>query len=270
LIENVKIKHSFNAGDLISIMAGLRQLYCNTGRKIEIYQRLNLPAFYYEGQVNSTFDGKGVSVCMNEQMFYMLKPLMESQEYVSSFNIWKGEKVDLDYDLCRDSRAVPMPNGLLHVWSEALFPETTANLSISWLRVEEYSIKKDFYKDKIIINRSHRYQNPYITYFFLKEHQDRIIFSGTDSEHEDFCTKFDLQIGKLHVDNFYQLAQIISWCKFGIYNQSMNFHLANAMHTPRILELCGAFPNTFNYGANGRHFYHQSALQYHYHQLLNK
>lgn len=266
----IKIKHSYNAGDLLIIMPGLRQLYRDTGNKIKIYQQINLPAFYYEGQLNSTIDIKGDSVCMNEYLFEMLKPLIEAQEYIYSFEIWEGQEVDLNYDLTRDSRSVPAPNGLLSVWSEAIFPETSTDLSEAWIKCHYGPTRKKYYEDKIIINRTQRYQNPYISYYFLKEYQDKIIFSGTDVEHEDFCTNFNLEIKKLYVFNFYELAEIISCCKFGIYNQSFNFHLADSLKTQRILELCPQFANTFCLGANGRQFYHQSALEFHFKKLLNK
>ena len=83
--EYIKIKHSFNAGDLISILPGLRQLYRNTGKKVKIFQRLDLGAFFYPNQINSTTDNSDMPVCMNKRLFYMLKPLIEAQEYIESF-----------------------------------------------------------------------------------------------------------------------------------------------------------------------------------------
>lgn len=268
--EYIKVKHSYNAGDAIVLMCGLKQLWKDTGKKIQLFQRLDLPAFFYDGQVNSTTDANGQSVCMNQNMYSMIRPLIESQEYISSFDIWEGQDVDLTMDITRDSRSIPMPNSPLSVWNEALFPQFSTDLSVAWLKVENQSEKKGYYKDKIIINRSQRYNNPYVTFYFLKEHEDKILFSGTEAEHSFFCTQWGLKLEKITVDNFYQLAQIISWCKFGIYNQSMHFHISDALKKPRILELCGQFANTFVTGANGMQFYHESALQYHFHKLLNK
>ncbi len=251
-------------------MAGLRRLSIDTGKKIKLFQRLGLPAFYYDGQTNSTVDKDGVSVCMNEQLFSMLKPLIEAQNYIHSFEIWEGQEVDLDCDKTRDSRAIPMPYGTLHSWNEAVFPQFATDLSEAWLKVEQESIKKEYYQDKIIINRTQRYVNPYVTFYFLKEHEDKVLFSGTDAEHSWFCSQWGLKLEKITVDNFYQLAQIISWCKFGIYNQSMHFHLSDAMKRPRILELCGQFANTFITGKNGHQFYHENSLQETFHKLLKQ
>jgi hypothetical protein len=207
---------------------------------------------------------------MNEQMFYMLKPLIEWQPYIESFNIWKGEEVDLNYDLTRDSKSIPMPAGTVHAWYEAVFPQTSTDLSMRWIEVESNSIVAEKYKNKVLINRSQRYQNPYNTFYFLKKYESQLLFSGTETEHQNFCSTWNLEIEHLKVDNFYQLAQVIKWCKFGIFNQSLNFHIADAMKTPRVLELCAAFPNTFITGANGYQFYRQAALEFYVDKLINQ
>lgn len=267
--EFIKIRHSYNAGDLVGSMAGLQQVYNQTGKNIKVFQRLDLPSYYFDGQINSTIDKDGNSVCMNKQMFNMLKPLIESQFYIESFEVWQGEEVDLDYDLTRDTKSIPMPSGTIHSWYQAVFPETSTDLSLKWLEVSE-SIVSDKYRNKILVNRSMRYQNPYITYYFLKQYENDILFSGTDAEYHHFCNQWNLSIEKLQIDNFYQLAQVIKWCKFGVYNQSMTFHISDAQKTPRILELCAPFPNTFITGANGYQFYRQQALEFYVNKLMKQ
>jgi len=266
--DTIKVKHSFNCGDLVTILYGLRSLYRKTSKKIVIFQRLNLLAQYYVGNVISTTNSNGDSVSMNLDLFNRMKPLIESQEYIAGMEIWEGQEVDFDYDQTRDSRSIPMPNGLLQTWGEAVFPQTSANLAEQVLFVE--SLVDSIYKNKIIINRTQRYTNPYITYYFLKNFQDKCIFSGTEIEHKDFCDKFNLDIEYLKTDNFYQLAQIVQSCKFGVYNQSLHFHIADGLKTKRVLELCQPYPNTFCMGANGYHAYRQQALEYYFETLLNE
>jgi len=266
----ISVKHSFNCGDLITILPGLRQISRETGKKIAIYQRLYFPAFYYVNSIINTRDDDGNSVCMNHDLFYRLKPLIESQDYIASFEIWDGQPIELDFDITRDSKSIPMPSGLIHSWGEAIFPQMATDLSEKWLSVESQSIKKDYYKDKVIINRTHRYYNPYNTFFFLGKYQDKILFSGTELEHIDFCKQWNLEIEYIKTDNFYQLAQIISWCKFGIFNQSLHWHIADALKTKRILELCPQFPNTFVTGANGYQFYQQKSLEFSFQKLISE
>lgn len=261
------IKHSFNAGDLIVLLPGIRHLYKETGKKTRVYQRLNLGAFYYEGAVHP-IESEGKPVCMNQRIFDMMKPLIESQEYIESFRVWQGEEVEFDIDLTRDSKWIPMPAGLIHHWAWALVPAMACDLSEKWL--DANNIDFPDYMNKIIINRTERYTNPYISYFFLKEHEDKLIFSGTEHEHAEFCKQNNLQIPRLIVKDFLELAQAIGSCRFFIGNQSLNWHLADSQKMPRILELCPQFPNTFPTGANGYTFYHQKSLQYYFNERLNE
>lgn len=263
---SIAIKHSYNCGDLVAALPGLRQLYRDTGKKIKVYQRLNLPSFYYHNQINSTVDDKNESVCMNQRLFDMMKPLIEEQDYIESFEVWEGQKVDLDYDLSRDTKSVPMPAGLLHTYSESVFPQTSTDLSVQWLLVEPNFL----YLDKVIINRTQRYVNPYVTFFFLKDYENQLVFSGTETEHEDFCKQNKLNIDRLDVKDFLELASIISCCRFGIFNQSLNFHISDGLKTPRILEVCAAFPNTFATGKNGYHAFGQAAMEFHVKKLISQ
>lgn len=266
--NSIRLKHSFNAGDLIILLPGLQHIYRTTGRKSIIYQRLNLEAFYDVGLIHPT-QHKGIDVCMNEEMFSRLRPLVEYQDYIEKVEIWTGQPFDWDIDNSRDARVIPMPAGLIHTWAWAHFPDMSCDLSMKWINAPLQSIKKDNYTDKILINRTQRYTNPYITYFFLKHYQDRLLFSGTETEWRLFNEEWGLEIERVETDNFLQLAQIIQWCKGGIYNQSLHFHIADALKTPRILELCTAFPNTFPIGANGHGFYKQKSLELYFDKLIN-
>lgn len=264
-MQPITVKFSFNPGDLIAALAGLHHLSTVTKRKILIYQRLNLPAFYYEGATHPTVDSEGQNVCMNEDVFYMMRPLLIGQHYIDGYEIWEGQKVDYDFDATRDSRVVPMPYGMIHSWNSAIFPELSCDLSTPWLRLTGFT---SVTSGKILINRTHRYTNPYISYYFLKDHQDKLMFSGTAKEHEDFCKQWKLDIPRLIVNNFSILAASIYCCRAIVCNQSFNFHLADAMKSKRILEMCAPFPNTFVTGANGHQFYHQKALEFYFNKLL--
>lgn len=252
------------------MLPGLQAYYERMGKKALIYQGIDFPAHYYDGAYSPIRNSEGQQVCMNAELFARLKPLLESQPYIERFEKWEGQSVWYDMDQTRDSRFIPLPAGLLHYWVFAVFPELSCDLSRPWIHVTERSVAKDRFADKILINRTHRYTNPYISYYFLKDYQDRLLFTGTEDEYQTFCNQFNLEIEHLKTDDFLQLAQIIKWCKGGIYNQSLTFHLADAMKTPRILELCRQFPNTFPTGANGHAFYHQEALEYHFNQIINK
>lgn len=273
--EYFKVKHSYNGGDLIALLPGIQYFSKKTGKKAIIYQRLDFPAYYYDGAAISVKNEEGHSVSFNRYMFDMIKPLLIEQDYIQDFVEWKGEEVDFDMDTTRDSRLIPMPAGHIHHWAWAIYPELECDLSQQWINSvkgfygeEHYFWVK--YRHKIIINRTERYQNPYITYYFLKDYQDDVVFAGTMDEYKAFCKQWDLKINYLDIKNFLELAQAIKSSKGFIGNQSFCWHLADAQKKIRVLELCPQFPNTFPTGANGYAFYHQKSLEYHFHKLLNQ
>lgn len=264
--EYITIKHSYNAGDLIALMAGLKKLHEKFNKKVIIYQVLDFPAFYYTGAVSPITDEKGYQVCMNHDVYERLKPLIEYQDYIKSFLIFKGEKIDFDIDLTRDSKLIPMPAGLLHHYAFSVFPEMSCDLSKPWISVPDENLEPI---NKFIVNRTQRYTNAYINYYFLKKHESDFIFLGLESERDIFCKAFDLNLQTIKTKNFLQLALIMKNFKGGLYNQSFLWHLADSMKLPRILELCPQFPNTFPTGANGFAFYNQKAGEYFVHKMIS-
>lgn len=297
----ITFKHSFNSGDLITVLPGIKHLYEKTGQKAIIYQRLDLPADYGHNDTHPVRSEDGRQVCMNRSMFDMMRPLIEAQEYVERFEIWEGQEVAFDYDLTRQDSRMPLPGGSIHKWPSLIFPQLECDLDKPWIQVrnpEKYqrpdgmleagcisigngkwteNVCNETYPiGQIVINRTARYRNPYISYYFLKEYTNRIVFVGTKHECDSFCKEWGLgcdswnYIYRLSVNDFYKVAQAIKGCKLFIGNQSFAWHLADSMKVPRILEVCTAYPNTFPTGPNGYSFVTQGALEYFFNQLLNE
>lgn len=272
-MQPLTAKNSFNSGDLITVLCGLNHVFKTKGFKTKLYQQIGLKAFYYEGATHPV-QINGEQVCMNADMFCMLQPLIESQEYIQSFEVWEGQKTDIDFDVSRDRKAIPMPSGNIHHYAFFIAPELQCDLSKEWLTVYPLGAAKTNkgeinITDKVIVNRTQRYQNPFIEYYFLKQYEDKIAFSGTQDEYKDFCEKYKLDIPHIQVKDFLELARLIYSSKGIICNQSFNYHLADAMKVPRILEVCSAFPNCFPTGKNGYAFLYQQALELYTHKLIN-
>jgi hypothetical protein len=255
-MKKITFKHTANSGDLIASLAGIKKICNDREAKAVIYQRLNVPGVYYEGATHPVKNESGVEVMMNENMFIMIRELLISQDYIEDVFIWEGQKVDFDLDNIRE-HFVNMPYGSIQRWYFYVYPQMTCDLSIPWISVGN----DDTYKDKILINRTHRYFNPKIAYYFLKEY-DNLLFIGTNEEHLLFCKEWKLSIPKLDVNDFYELAVAINSCKFIICNQSMCYNIAEALKSPRILELCAFAPNCIPHGKDGYDFFHQPSLEY--------
>lgn len=247
--------HPFKAGDLLTLLPGIKHVYDTTGSKGKIYQRIGMPAY---------FDGDDEQ-CMTLNTFNALKPLVEYQDYVESFDVWNGEKVDVDTTPSRDSRVVPLPNGSIHHWVWFIVPEMQCDLFIPWIDVEP----QHSFEGCIVINRTARYRNPYVTYFFLKDYESKLVFVGTSDEHIAFCNEFKLKMPMLS-GNFLTAARAIKDSKFFLGNQSACWHIADGMKHPRLLECSTTYPNTYPTGNNGYVFLHQKTLELQFRKLAEQ
>lgn len=262
-MDFITFKHSFNSGDLITVLPGIKHICEKNNTKAIVYQRLNLPADYGHNDPHPiAFEGK--PVCMNRYMFNMIKPLIESQEYIERFEIWEGQQVQFDYDKTRQSSQMPLPGGDIHKWPSLIYPQLECPLDGPWIDAPASGSN-----GHIVINLTERYRNPYISYFFLKENQGDCIFVGNPNEANKFNNQWGLNIWHKPVGDFMMLAKIINGCRFFIGNQSFCWHLADAMKVPRILEVCARYPNTFPTGPDGYSFITQEALEFRFHKLLN-
>lgn len=268
-MENLTFKHSFNSGDLITVLPGIKHMYEQTGFKAIVYQRIGLPADYGHNDPHPVKSEDGRHVCMNMEMFKMMKPLIEAQEYIERFEIWEGQEVQFDYDKTRQSSQMPLPGGDIHKWPSLIYPQLECQLDDRWIKIPKRLIEFK-YHDMIYINLTERYRNPYINYYFLRTHENICRFLGTEKEHEIFCNQWGLNIRHLESDNFLFLAKMMTGCRFFIGNQSLCWHIADAMKVPRILEVCAQYPNTFPTGKNGRSFILQESLEFLFHKFLNE
>lgn len=267
------VKHLANLGDLVATMAAVKKYYDVTKRKVTICQVVNTPAAYYQGATHPTVSESGVQVCVNNSMFEMVKPLIESQYYIHGFEKYEGQKIDLDFDVIRGKTFVNLPHGMIQSWIMFAFPDLACDLSKEWISLDgktPKNINKQV-KGKIILNFTERYRNHITDYFFLKKYIPELVFAGTEREHFLFCNQWQLTIPRLEISNFLEYAYAIKACRFFMGNQSFGWNLAEAMKTPRILELCQYAPNCMPFvGENSYGFYHQVGAEYYWRKLCNE
>lgn len=268
-----RIKHSTNPGDLVAAMAAVKKFYDVTKRKVIVSQSTTMLAQYYQGAVHPTVNSDGQNVCCNDAMWEMLKPLIESQPYVHSFEKYSGQKIDLDFDVIRGRTFVNMPQGAIQAWITYAFPDLAFDLSKAWINLDgkcPLGIKKQV-SGKIIINLTERYRNTVLDYFFLKNYAPDLIFAGTEREHWIFCNTWQLNIPRLEVKNFLELGYALKESRFMLGNQSLSWNLAESMKTPRILEVCSYAQNCQPLvGENSFGYFHQVGAEYYFKVLYNK
>ena len=268
-----RVKHSVNLGDLYAAMGCLKKYHDITQRKLIVSQVVGTIAAYYPGAEHPTKNADGVAVCMNDQMWDMVKPLIESQDYIHSFEKYEGQKIDLDFDTIRGRTNVNLPHGALQNWLSFAYPDLAFDISKPWIFLNgdcPPKIKQQV-QGKVIINFTERYRNHLMDYFFLKNYMPDLIFSGTEKEYWLFCNKWQLTIPRLEIDNFLELGYALKESKFLLSNQSMLWNLAEAIKTPRILEVCTFAENCIvNIGEDSYGYFYQTGVEYYFRVLYNK
>jgi hypothetical protein len=285
-LKPIRVKHMANIGDSISVMAGLKRYYEITGKKIIFCQFVDVPAHYYNGATHPTLDSTGAFVMVNQDMFNMLRPLLLSQEYIHDVEVYNGQPINIDLDVIRKKIFVNLPHQAIQQWIFMAYPDLAADLSVPWIDIGEVDISDCYLQyrslvttylqiddlfDKIIINFTERYRNHTIDYYFLKKYKNNLIFAGTDKEYQLFCDRWELDIPRLVVNDFLQLAFIIKNAKFLLSNQSFQWNLSSAMRTPHILELCEFAANCQCFFAPKSYgFLHQAGVKYYVELLMGK
>lgn len=268
-----RIKHFANIGDIIAVMPAVKRYWEVTKRKVIFSQVVGQQAQYYPGAVHPTVNEMGQNVCVNQAMFDMIKPLIESQPYIQQFEKYEGQKVDIDFDVIRGKTFVGLPNLMLQSWVFFAFPDLACDLSKSWIElpeVEDHPIKEQV-RGKVIINFTERYRSEPIDYFFLKNYSSDLVFAGTEREYWLFCNNFQLNIPRLEVKDFLEYAYAIKYSRFFLGNQSFGWNVAQAMGKPRIAELCRFAPNVQpNVGEESYGFFHQVGAEYYFRVLYNR
>jgi len=267
-----RVKHSVNLGDLYAAMGALKKYHDITKRKLIVSQVVGTIAAYYPGAEHPTKNAEGQPVCMNDQMWEMVKPLIESQEYVHSFEKYEGQVIDLDLDVIRGKTNVNLPHGAIQGWIPLAYPDLAFDLSNPWIVLNgecPEKIKKQV-NGKIILNFTERYRNNLMDYFFLKNYTSDLIFAGTEKEYWLFCNKWQLTIPRLEIDNFLELGYALKESRFLLSNQSQIWNLAEAIKTPRILEVCNFAQNCITgVGEHSYGYFYQTGAEYYFRVLYN-
>lgn len=266
----LRFSHSMPCGDLLSLMPSFKEIYESTGHKCTIYQRVNIPydgVGAYPGAKYSIKDENDTPVTMNRAVFDAVKPLLLSQDYIQDFEIWDGHEVDHHLDILRQ-HDTPMPFGSINEYLHFVLPQTACDLSKPWLNIP-YFINQQVI-GKILINRTERYNNMFISYNFLRKYEGNVMFVGLPSEHEWFCKQNNISIPRLEAKDYFEIAVALYNCKLYIGNQSSVYQISEGLKIPRILEVCKSIPNVIGYGPNHYKFLTQPNLEYYVNKLFNQ
>ena len=167
---------------------------------------------------------------MTQKDFDMLEPLMNSQSYINSFQVWNGEQVTNEFEeQCRFHQANgvwPRNFSNQYAASQGIDPEINfeALQQQPWL---ECSDPICIPGRPIIISRNEKYldnapvYNPVWKEWIDMGLGDRCVFVGHPSEHAWFEDLYKCEVDYYATEDLLHLSRVLAGCELFIGNQSM-------------------------------------------------
>lgn len=204
-------------GDFIHSLCVCKHNWELTGKKADLYI----------SNVGDNFEKE------MEFTYKELKPILEKQNWLNSFQIYTGQEINYSLNSFRSSPIIYTTN-----WIEIYF-KTFLNIDnppreYSWIELD----KDENLKDVVLVNRNMKPMSENLTKFYddlLLQHDKCAFICFDNNQYENFELKDKCPI--LKVDNLYDYFVKINSCKLLISNQSGPAAWATAMNVPRIVEL---------------------------------
>ena len=244
--------HSGHIGDIINVLPILKSI--SKTHKCNLFIKLDSPV-----EVNYDYHPAG-KYLLNKKIYKMLEPLLKEQNYIQNIKVFDNQNIDIDFNIIRD-----LPINLLFDNARYGFHVSgvQADLNKQFLEVNEH----EKIKNRIIILRSLRYQNPFISYKFL-ENYEPALFIGLKDEYDNL--KKDLKNLEFYdCKDFLEMASIIKTSKIFIGNSTIGIDIAEGIKSPRLLEASPYFPARQVHGDKAYDFYFQGHFEKFF-QLLYK
>ena len=231
--------HSGHAADIINILPVIKNL--SQTRECNLYINTNKPIdFYYKHPAGNCY--------IDEKILKMLLPLLKNQNYLKNVEKFTNQKIDVNFDIFRE---LPISN----VFDNVKYASTVTGVYPNYEDTFLDANKHPNLLNKIIIQRTFRYRNNFISYEFLNDYKD-LYFVGTFDEFKDL-QKIVKNLEFYDCKDFLDMASAVKSSKFVLANSSITFPIAEGLNVPRLLESCPNYPAAQPHGKNAFNFYFQ-------------
>ena len=200
--------------------------------------KFNWEFFGYKADLYISNDGghfeKGLEFTYND-----LKPILEKQEWLNSFNIYNGEIIDVNLTRFRQSRFLYTTNWL-EIYFKEFFDDMMPPPEYSWIELE----KDETLSDTLLINRSMKSmseQTKGIYQGVLNEFEKKVFICFDELQYQNF--PLNDQCEMLRVNSLYEFFTKINGSKLFIGNQSGPMAWATSMNISRGIELLATIDN---------------------------
>jgi hypothetical protein len=179
-----------------------------------------------------------------QRMFDLLKPLVDSQSYISEFRlIDPSTTVDWRSEDFRSLRHYTPGETLMqaHLNHYCVVKQTAIKIdgSTAWLKADPSPVSKG----RVVINRTGRYRNSTFPWYKVVDHyKHHLMFIGLEHEWREFCGNYGY-VDFQPTENMLQVAELIAGSALFIGNQSSAGAIAEGLKHPRIQETSLVFPD---------------------------
>lgn len=206
-------------GDFIQQLSVVYEHYLQTKEKAIIY-----------------IVNKGDAFCYGLETAYEdLKPLLERQDYISSFSIFNGEFYDVDLTAWRMADGDDFSQGAGYIQRMQMAYDVEWGKH-RWIR---NIFCEEMWTNKVVINTTDYRFPDNIRWRQLSEKygKNNLVFVGFDRKHYNhFLERTNFQAVKFHrVENLMDLASIVASCRIFVGSLSSPMALAFGMHRPCIV-----------------------------------
>ncbi len=199
------------------------------------YDFFNYKADLFISNVGDTFE-KELEITYKD-----LKPILEKQEWLNSFNIYDNQKIDVNLFKFRQSSHLYTSN-----WIEVYFNEFIDGMSppseYSWINMT----KDSSLSNTLLVNRSLKPFTPNVSNVYREiinnnPNLEKAFICFDEEQYKNFLFKDEFRLIK--VNSLYEFFEKINSCKLFLGNQSGPMAWATSMNTPRIIELLARIDN---------------------------
>tara|TARA_B100000029_G_scaffold503771_1_gene581402 strand:- start:554 stop:1474 length:921 start_codon:yes stop_codon:yes gene_type:complete len=239
--KELNFVHSGHLGDIVYSLATIKKLsethVCNLFIKINKV----MPVKYANHPSGNVY--------LDKRITELFIPLIKKQKFINNADIYKNEDIDIDLDLFRE---IPIEIKFHSIRWYMHLTGIQVDMEKPFLEVDEH----DNIKNYIVIVRSPRNRNDFVSYNFLNNVKEKIICIGLKEEFEDLRKEIH-NLEFYDCKDFLELSKIIKSCRLFIGNLSFAYSVAEGLKVPRLLEASPNFPVVFPVGKKAYDFYHQ-------------
>jgi len=228
-------RHSGTLGDLIYSLSVVKKM--GGGEfKVALHNIENCVSQYgyRPDEVDVAHKGR-----FTEQDFGWLKPLLESQEYITQATTWQQGDAEPEVDLDR-FRGV-LFRGFEGNYVEAYhrtfnLPFTVTDYDTPWLSIGNPVVIRP-----MVVSRTFRYRDPAADATWKDmavsgNLSELGVFVGTESEYKDFMQVTGVHLPWQPVADFLELARIVAGAELVMTNQNFVYSLAMGLGKQSVLE----------------------------------